>query len=88
MSDDVYLMMGSDGQVTAVDLGPMLARLRAAHIEARAAAIDPAAELAADQAFTAEEVREMWRRSGLSDDDLDSAANAALVLWQVEQRRE
>ena len=39
-SADVYLML-VDGEVRPVDLGPMLARRRAAHIEARAAAVGP-----------------------------------------------
>ena len=50
---------------------------RKAKVAARAAMIDPAAGLFTDDAFTPDEVRDMWRRSGLSDDDLDSAANAA-----------
>jgi hypothetical protein len=60
---------------------------RSGTVAARADRIGPAADLTADEAFTADEVREMWRRSGLSDDDLDSAANAAVVLWEVEQLR-
>jgi hypothetical protein len=60
---------------------------RKGHVKKRADRIGPAAALTADEAFTAGEVRDMWARSGLSDDELDSAANAALVLWEVEQRR-
>lgn len=86
MSDDTYLML-VDGEVQAVDLGPMMRRHRTAHVEALADRIDPGAELAGDEAFSAEEVKEMWRRAGLSEDEMDSAANAAWVLWQVEQRR-
>jgi hypothetical protein len=29
----------------------------------------------------------MWRASGLSQDDLDAAANVALELWTIEQLR-
>ena len=88
MSDDTYLMLNSDGKVVPVDLGPMMRRHRAAHIEARAAAITPAADVAGNEAFTADEVRDMWQASGLSGDDLDAAANAALVLREVEWLRE
>jgi hypothetical protein len=57
-------------------------------VAARADRLVPAADLTADEAFTAGEVQEMWQRSGLSDDELDSAANAAMVLWTVEQLRQ
>lgn len=60
---------------------------RSGTVAARADRIDPAAVLTADEAFTADEVRAMWKASGLSGDELDSAANAAMVLWEVEQRR-
>lgn len=53
----------------------------------RAAAIDEAAALAADEAFTPDEVGEMWRRTGLNDDELDAAAHVALTLCEVELRR-
>lgn len=56
-------------------------------IRRRAAVIDPVAALAADEAFSADEVIEMGRRSGLTGDDLDAAANVAWHLWVVEQRR-
>ena len=56
-------------------------------VAARADRIDPAADVAADEAFSADEVREMWQASGLSGDDLDAAANVAFELWQVEQLR-
>ena len=87
MSDDTYLML-VDGKIQAVDLGPMMRRHRAAHIDARAGLIDQAAALGGDEAFTVEEVRDMWRRSGLSGDDLDAAANVALELWKIERRAE
>jgi hypothetical protein len=87
MVDDTYLML-VDGEVQAVDLGPMMRRHRATHVEARADRLVPAADLTADEAFSIEEVREMWQRSGLTDDELDAAANAAEVLWTVEQLRQ
>jgi hypothetical protein len=60
---------------------------RTGSVAARADRIDPAAALTADEAFTADEVRGMWQASGLSNDDLDAAANVALELWTIEQRR-
>ena len=60
---------------------------RLPRIRRRADAIDPAAALAADEAFTTDEVREMWQASGLSQDELDSAANVAFELWKIEQQR-
>jgi len=60
---------------------------RSGHVAARADRIDPAPALTADEAFTADEVRDMWRASGLSDDDLDAAANVAFELWTIEQLR-
>lgn len=60
---------------------------RAEIVAARADRIDPAAELTADEAFTADEVRDMWQASGLSQDELDAAANVALELWTIEQLR-
>jgi hypothetical protein len=58
---------------------------RSGTVAARADAISPAAGLFTDEAFSIEEVREMWRRSGLSDDDLDAAANVAWELWKIER---
>jgi hypothetical protein len=80
---DMHLML-VDGKVVHVDMGPMLRRHRAEIVRLRADAIGPAADLTADEAFSTEEVKEMWQRSGLSHDDLDAAANAALVLYEVE----
>jgi hypothetical protein len=76
-----------DGKVVHVDMAPMIERHRRAHIEARAGAIDQAAALAADEAFTADEVGDMWRSSGLGDDELDAAAHVAFELWKIEQSR-
>jgi DNA-binding transcriptional regulator YiaG len=60
---------------------------RSGTVAARADRIDPAAALTADEAFSADEVRDMWQASGLSQDDLDAAANVAMELWTVEQLR-
>jgi hypothetical protein len=60
---------------------------RSGTVAARADRIDPAAGLTADEAFTADEIRDMWRRSGLSGDELDAAANVGLELWKIEQQR-
>lgn len=57
-----------------------------ATVAARAEPIDAAAALF-DSAFTTDEVKAMWRRSGLSDDDLDAAGNVALELWKIERKR-
>ena len=61
---------------------------RSGTVAARADRIGPAAALTADEAFSTEEVQDMWRRSGLSQDDLDAAANVAFELWTVEQLRQ
>ena len=50
----------------------------------RADHLAPMSDLIGNTAFTAEEVREIMDRSGLSDDDRDAAANVALVLHEVE----
>jgi hypothetical protein len=60
---------------------------RSGTVAARADRIDPAASVTGDEAFTADEVRDMWQASGLSQDDLDAAANVAFELWTVEQLR-
>jgi hypothetical protein len=60
---------------------------RLALVRRRADAIDPVAALF-DSAFTEDEIREMWAASGLSQDDLDSAGNVALILWRIEQQDE
>jgi len=83
----MHLML-VDGKVVHVDMGPVLRRHRAEIVRLRADAIGPAADLTADEAFSTEEVKEMWQRSGLSDDDLDAAANAAMAVWTVEQLRQ
>ncbi len=62
-------------------------RRNAAIVKARAAALYELAALAGDEAFSAGEVTDMARRAGLTGDQMDAAANAALVLWEIEQQR-
>jgi len=66
---------------------PRRTACRAAIVKARADRINPVADVAGDEAFTAEEVTDMGRGAGLSDDDLDAAANVAVALWEIEQLR-
>jgi hypothetical protein len=80
MPDDTYLML-VDGKVTAVDLGPMMRRHRAAHIKHRADAIDEAAAAFTEECFDPETV---WDASTLSDADLDSAGHIAVTLVKIE----
>ena len=86
--DDTYLMLGSDGQVTAVDLEPMLRRHRAAHIKARADAIDQAAGLLMNEAFDLEATWDACEASGMPDAAIDSAGNVALALRNIEVLRQ
>jgi hypothetical protein len=86
VSDDTYLML-VDGQVQAVDLGPMMRRHRAAHVKARADAIDQAADLLMDQAFDPGETWDAAEASGMPAGAIDSAGNVALVLSAIESLR-
>jgi len=54
-------------------------------VEARADAIDQAAELLMDDAFDVESTWDAAEAAGLPDGMIDSAGNAALLLWQVER---
>ncbi len=85
--DDTYLML-VDGQVVPVDLGPVLRRHRAAHVRARADAIDQAADLLMDEAFDLEATWDACEASGMSAGAIDSAGNVALVLRNIEQLRQ
>ena len=85
--DDVYLMLGDDGKVVPVDLAPMMRRHRAAHIEARADAIDQAADLLMDEAFDPGETWDAAEAQGLPAGAIDSAGNVALLLSQIENLR-
>jgi hypothetical protein len=58
---------------------------RVPRVRRRAAVLDQAAALAADEAFTAGEVNDMWQRSGLTGDELDAAAHVALTLAEAER---
>jgi hypothetical protein len=62
----------------------MEAAIRHGTAVARADALDQVARLAADGAFTVDEVTDMWERSGLSDEDLDASSYIALILRRVE----
>jgi hypothetical protein len=84
--DDTYLML-VDGKVVPVDLGPMLRPHRAAHVKARADAIDQAADLLMDQAFDPEATWDAAEASGMPEGAIDSAGNVALLLSQIENLR-
>ncbi len=94
MSDDMTPVTAPDGTVLGWMSAPDPDERDLDYFEAdrvpkagrRSAAIDQAAALL-DSAFTADEVGEMWAASGLSGDDLDSAANVAFELWTIEQQR-
>jgi hypothetical protein len=81
VSDDTYMML-VDGEVREVDLGPMMRRHRAAHVEARADVIDPAA-LFADPAFDLEETYDA-AEAALPGADVNAASYIGLVLREVE----
>jgi hypothetical protein len=83
--DDTYLMLDGDGQVVPVDLGPMLRRHRAAHIKARADAIDQAADLLMDEAFDLAQTWDACEASGMPPGAIDSAGNVALALRRIEE---
>jgi hypothetical protein len=82
VSDDTYLML-VDSEVQAVDLGPMMRRHRAAHVEARADVIDPAAALFADPAFDLEETYDV-AEAAMPGADVNAASYIGLVLREVE----
>jgi hypothetical protein len=87
VSDDTYLMLGPDGKVVPVDLGPMLRPHRAAHVKFRADAIDQAADLLMDPAFDAGETWDAAEAQGMPAGVIDSAGNVALLLSQIENLR-
>ena len=84
--DDTYLML-VDGKVQAVDLGPMMRRHRAAHVEARAAEVAEVADLAASPAFDLDEVGAAGTER-FGADVVDAAFDVVYELMQVEQRRQ
>jgi hypothetical protein len=84
VADDVYLML-VDGKVTAVDLGSVMRRHRAAHIKARADAIDQAADLLMDEAFDVGATWDAAEASGMPEGMIDSAGNVALILARIER---
>jgi hypothetical protein len=50
----------------------------------RAARLEEAVALFSDDAFDPETVWDTGLASGLTDEDLDAAANVAVLLWRVE----
>jgi hypothetical protein len=83
VSDDTYLML-VDGKVEAVDLGPMLRRHRGEVIRHRADAIDQAAAMLGDPAFSLDESYEA-AEAAMPGPMVNSAGNVALVLAEVER---
>jgi hypothetical protein len=57
-------------------------------VRCRAARLEEAAGLFADDAFDFEESWAAGEAAGLSEADLDSAANVALVIWLIEHGRD
>jgi hypothetical protein len=82
--DDTYLML-VDGQVVPVDLGPMLRRHRAAHIKARADAIDQAADCLMTDSIDVDGTWDAAEASGMPAGLIDAAGNVALVLREIEE---
>jgi hypothetical protein len=87
VSHDEYLMMGSDGEVQAVDLGPMLRRHRARAVEARAGLVDQAADLLMCEAFDARATCDAAEAAGMTEPMMDAAGNVARELLRVEELR-
>ena len=83
MADDMHMMIGEDGQVTMVDLGPMLARHRAAVVAVRAAAVGEVAAALSEECFDPGTV---WDASTLPVTAKDAAAHVAVTLRQIEQQ--
>lgn len=83
MSDDTYLML-VDGEVQAVDLGPMMRRHRAAHVEAQAGPIDQAADLFGDSAFDPAETYDACEAAGMPNSAVNAAAHVAVTLREIE----
>ena len=54
-------------------------------VRLRAARLEEAAGLFTDDAFDVEETWDAGLAAGLTDDDLNSAGNVALLLWKVER---
>jgi len=86
VSDDTYLMLGEDGRVAAVDLGPMMRRRRAEIVKLRADAVTEVADLAADPAFSLDEVGAAGTER-FGADVVDRAFDVVYELLQVERLR-
>jgi hypothetical protein len=85
---DLHMMLGPDGKVVEVDMGPVIRRHRDRHIKARADAIDQAADLLMDAAFDPGETWDACEALGMPDGAIDSAGNVALLLSQIERGRD
>lgn len=83
VSDDTYLML-VDGEVQAVDLGPMMRRHRAAHVGARADAIDQAAAMLGDPVFSLDESYEA-AEAAMPGPMVNAAGHIAVTLAEVER---
>ena len=86
MADDTYLML-VDGEVRAVDLGPMMRRHRAEIVRHRAGAIGEVADLAASPAFGLDQVCEAGE-TRIGEAGVDAALGGAWELIQIEQLRQ
>jgi hypothetical protein len=86
VSDDTYLML-VDGEVQAVDLGPMLRRHRAEIVRHRAGLVDQAADLLMNESFDISESYDAAEAAGMPAGMINSAGNVAWELLQIEQRR-
>jgi hypothetical protein len=81
---DMHMMLGADGKLTEVDMGPVLRRHRAGVIRHRADAIDQAADLLMDEAFTLDESYEA-AEAAMPGPMVNAASYVALVLGEIER---
>lgn len=81
--DDMYSMM-VNGKPEQVDLSAMMARHRAAHVAARADAVDEVAALLADPAFDPLSTMDAAEAAGISEHVLDAAGYVALAVRATE----
>jgi hypothetical protein len=73
-----------DGKVVHVDMGPVLRRHRAAHVKLRADAIDQAAAMLGDPAFSLDESYEA-AEAAMPGPMVNAAGHIALTLAEVER---
>jgi hypothetical protein len=84
---DMHMMLGEDGKVVQVDLGPMLARHRARHVRLRADAVCEVADLAHSRAFDLDEVGAAGTER-FGADVVDAAFDVVYELMQIEEPRQ